>query len=171
MSSVCGNRVNEQNQVVIIDLLNIHDVLRRPIGADSAECMLTSLSGTLPMSPLPWYILLIFRNALGTVLRPREQCRREVSGSSHCYCSPLNVMISTTKFPPFVWDMLRRMRDRLSTRGRSQCPSQSRSHGSPSSLAKPAKAVASTAPTSSAVTSQKPKTTHGQFASAMQAVW
>ena len=29
-------KVNEQNQVVIIDLSNAHDVLRRPIGADSA---------------------------------------------------------------------------------------------------------------------------------------
>ena len=29
-------KVNEQNQVVIIDLSNANDVLRRPIGADSA---------------------------------------------------------------------------------------------------------------------------------------
>jgi hypothetical protein len=44
-------------------------------------------------------------------------------------------------------------------------------HGTLSSLAKPAKAVASTAPTSSAVASQKPKTAHGQFAYATRAVW
>jgi hypothetical protein len=43
--------VNKQNQVVIIDLSNIHDVLRRPIGADSVERMLTDLFGTSPISP------------------------------------------------------------------------------------------------------------------------
>jgi hypothetical protein len=44
-------------------------------------------------------------------------------------------------------------------------------HGSGSSHVKPAKAVASAAPTSSAVAPQKPKTAHGQFAYATRAVW
>jgi len=54
-------KVNEQNQVVIIDISNIHDLLQRPIGADStimhptqkilAERMLASLSGMSPMPP------------------------------------------------------------------------------------------------------------------------
>jgi len=54
-------KVNEQNQVVIIDLSNAHDVLQRPIGADSAimhptqkilaQRILASLSGVSPMSP------------------------------------------------------------------------------------------------------------------------
>jgi len=80
-------KVNEQNQVVTIDLSNVHDILRRPIGADSAimhptrkvlaERMLASLSGMSPMPP-PVY-LLTCRNALGTVLGSRERCRREVS--------------------------------------------------------------------------------------------
>jgi hypothetical protein len=44
-------------------------------------------------------------------------------------------------------------------------------HGSVPMLVKPAKAVASAAPTSSAVATQKPKASHGQFAFATRAVW
>jgi len=44
-------------------------------------------------------------------------------------------------------------------------------HGSVPMLVKPAKAVASAAPTSSAVATQKPKASHGQFAYATRAVW
>ena len=45
------------------------------------------------------------------------------------------------------------------------------SHGSTSIIGKPVKAVASAAPTSSAVALKKPKTTCGQFAYVTQAVW
>jgi len=52
-----------------------------------------------------------------------------------------------------------------------QAPVIPHGHPSVSALSKPTKAVASTAPTLSAVATQKPKSAHGQFAFATRAVW